>query len=44
MSGSTSAGLGLRQMPRIPLQVLVLPFRQGTDGVIEYAVFRRSEW
>ena len=44
MSGSTSAGLGLRQMPRIPLQVLVLPFRQGTDGVIEYAVFRRSDY
>jgi dihydroneopterin triphosphate diphosphatase len=30
-------------MPRIPLQVLVLPFRQGTDGTIEYAIFRRSD-
>jgi dihydroneopterin triphosphate diphosphatase len=33
----------LRQMPRIPLQVLVLPFRQGRDGANEYAIFRRSD-
>lgn len=31
-------------MPRIPLQVLVLPFRQGTDGAIEYAIFRRADY
>jgi dATP pyrophosphohydrolase len=31
-------------MPRIPLQVLVLPFRQGTDGTIEYAIFRRADY
>jgi hypothetical protein len=31
-------------MPRIPLQVLVLPFRQGADGMIEYAIFRRSDY
>jgi dihydroneopterin triphosphate diphosphatase len=30
-------------MPRIPLQVLVLPFRQGADGMIEYAIFRRND-
>jgi len=30
-------------MSRIPLQVLVLPFRQSTDGAIEYAIFRRSD-
>lgn len=33
----------LSQMPRIPLQVLVLPFRQSTDGMIEYAIFRRND-
>jgi dihydroneopterin triphosphate diphosphatase len=30
-------------MPRIPLQVLVLPFRQSTEGTIEYAIFRRGD-
>lgn len=30
-------------MPRIPLQVLVLPFRQVKDGMIEYAIFRRND-
>jgi dihydroneopterin triphosphate diphosphatase len=29
-------------MPRAPLQVLVLPFRVGDSGRIEYAVFKRA--
>jgi dihydroneopterin triphosphate diphosphatase len=31
-------------VPRIPLQVLVLPFRQSTDGTVEYAIFRRAHY
>jgi dATP pyrophosphohydrolase len=31
-------------MPRIPLQVLVLPFRHSPDGTIEYAIFRRGDY
>jgi dihydroneopterin triphosphate diphosphatase len=31
-------------MPRISFQVLVLPFRQGRDGTIEYAIFRRADY
>jgi dihydroneopterin triphosphate diphosphatase len=30
-------------MPRLPLQVLVLPFRRRVDGQIEYAIFRRRD-
>jgi dATP pyrophosphohydrolase len=30
-------------MARAPLQVLVLPFRRRSNGVIEYAVFRRAD-
>jgi dihydroneopterin triphosphate diphosphatase len=31
-------------MARVPLQVLVLPFRRSTDGRIEYAIFRRRDY
>ena len=30
-------------MARIPIQVLVLPFRRCADGRIEYAIFRRRD-
>lgn len=31
-------------MLRIPLQVLVIPFRENADGTIEYAIFRRGDY
>jgi dATP pyrophosphohydrolase len=31
------------QMDRAPFQVLILPFRRGTDGALEYAIFRRAD-
>jgi dihydroneopterin triphosphate diphosphatase len=31
-------------MARLPLQVLVLPFRRCADGTTEYAIFRRRDY
>jgi dATP pyrophosphohydrolase len=30
-------------MPRAPFQVLVLPYRRRSDGVYEFAIFRRAD-
>jgi dATP pyrophosphohydrolase len=32
-----------RAMPRLPINVLVLPFRETMEGGLEYAVFRRAD-